>query len=169
MSIAPEVRHALSGQPVIGTWDPIFPFLTIDPNGYPHVCLLGRAELEATDDHIHAVITGRTTATHLALHGQATLVLIGADSATYGTLRKVGEPITEGPFTGYTFEVAATKHDTAGVAMRPAQFLPTRRLATHEGWKTTRRILHQLSTRNDCAQTPATGQLNTGRRDGTGV
>lgn len=45
--IPPEVVTALAGQPVVGSWKSMFPLLTVDGSGFPHVCLLSRAELRA--------------------------------------------------------------------------------------------------------------------------
>lgn len=45
--IPPEVVTALAGQPVVGSWESMFPLLTVDGSGFPNVCLLSRAELRA--------------------------------------------------------------------------------------------------------------------------
>ncbi|MDT7630568.1 MAG: hypothetical protein QOI50_2498, partial [Pseudonocardiales bacterium] len=42
-AIPVELRSALAGRPTVGDWDVMFPWLTIDDAGFPHVCLLSRA------------------------------------------------------------------------------------------------------------------------------
>ena len=145
MLVPNEVRDALAGHPAVGEWDPMFPLLTVDDVGFPDVCLLGRAELDANSQHIDAVIVGSTTTANLQRDGRATLVVFGAETATYCKLRAVGAPICDGPWSGFTFEVVAVKQDSADVAMEPSKFLPTHRLSTVEHWDTSRRLLRQLS------------------------
>ena len=38
-----------------------FPILTVDGDGYPHVCLLSCAELAADEYHVFAVVASGTT------------------------------------------------------------------------------------------------------------
>lgn len=77
------IRDALVGRPAVGEWDPMFPLLTVDDAGFPHVCLLGRAELEADDAHLYAVLSSANTIANLASSRRATLIVIGPDAATY--------------------------------------------------------------------------------------
>src|SRR5581483_12375611 len=82
-----EVRQALTGRPQVGEWELIVPFLTVDPAGFPHVCLLSRAELEADGLELRAVIFGQNTIANLERQQRATLVVVLPEAAWYCKLR----------------------------------------------------------------------------------
>ncbi|MCU1651950.1 MAG: hypothetical protein JWQ60_3099 [Pseudonocardia sp.] len=95
-AIAVELRSALAGRPNVGDWDVMFPWLTIDDTGFPHGCLLSRAELDADRDRVHAVLASPATISNLRRHPQATLVGIDKHAATYAKLT-VARTLTTGP------------------------------------------------------------------------
>jgi hypothetical protein len=88
-TVPPEIVAALGGRPEVGSWEPMFPLLTVGESGFPHVCMLSRAELEADDYHVYAALASPTTVSNLSRRPAATLMVIGDDSAHYANLRAV--------------------------------------------------------------------------------
>jgi hypothetical protein len=63
------------------------------------VCLLSRAELDADERRLRAVVAGANTTANLRRSGLATLMLIGGDAAWYCKLR-LAEELTEAQTSG---------------------------------------------------------------------
>ncbi|MHB1569253.1 MAG: hypothetical protein ACYC0H_08615 [Solirubrobacteraceae bacterium] len=139
------MRHALAGWPEIGTWDQMFPLLTVDVDEFPHVCLLSRTELEADAVAIRAVIASRNTSRNVQRSGRATLVVIGTEAAWYAKLTLVRSRVEQDGLLGADFRVASLKRDAAGVALRPCGFMPTAALRIEENWERSMRLLSELS------------------------
>lgn len=144
-TVPQDVVDALAGQPAVGDLDPIFPLLTTDAAGFPHVCLLGRAELAADGQRIYAVLASPTTIGNLRRTGQATLVFIGTLAATYFKLTVIGEPLASAGLIGVRFEVATSRSDAIGVALTPPLFRVEPHLATTERWGDSARLLADLA------------------------
>lgn len=142
-----EIVRALKGRPAAGDWDPIFPLLTVDDAGFPHVCLLGRAELEADADRIYAVVSSTTTSANLLRSRRATLMMIGDLEAIYCKVEVDGEPTIAGRLLGVSLTVTSVKVDGIQIAMRPAQFQVTEFLAQHESWKESAALLARLRSK----------------------
>ncbi|MBV9047720.1 MAG: hypothetical protein JOY58_05605 [Solirubrobacterales bacterium] len=64
--------------------------LTVDADGFPHVCLLSRAELEAGVSEIRGVIASQTTSANLKRSRRATLMVIDPAAAWYCKLEVLG-------------------------------------------------------------------------------
>ena len=123
--VAEEVVAALEGSPRVGEWEVFFPILTVDGDGYPHVCLLSRAELAADEYHVFAVVASGTTIENIRRDGRATLVVFGPGSGTYCKLLAVATA-TEGGALGATFEVTWSKRDSIGIPLRGSDLLRRR-------------------------------------------
>jgi hypothetical protein len=139
-----EVRQALTGRPTIGRSDAIFPFLTVDPAGFPHACLLSRAELEPAETEVHAVVFGAKTIANLHRHGRATLVVVGSEAAWYCKLRLARSQSEPDGLVGVVLALESVKRDAAGVTLYPARFKPSRQLARTESWSRTDELLARL-------------------------
>lgn len=153
MTVPAEVRQALSGQPGVGTWDPIFPLLSVDAAGFPHVCLLGRAELAADAERVHAVLASPTTIGNLVRTRRATLIVIGSTAAVYCKLTATAAPLERDGLVGFEFAVAEVKIDSAAVDLTPPLFRVDDRLTDSERWQDSKAILAELASRagNRCA------------------
>ncbi|MBV9365580.1 MAG: hypothetical protein JOY89_15175 [Solirubrobacterales bacterium] len=139
-----EVRRALRGWPQVGIWDQMFALLTVDAEGFPHVCLLSRAELEAGVSEIRAVIASPTTSANLKRSRRATLMVIDPAAAWYCKLEVLGLRVRDGEPLGAKFQVASVKRDSVDVALKPARFLPTAALTRAEDWRRSERLLAAL-------------------------
>lgn len=143
-SVPDEVRRALRGWPEVGIWDQMFAMLTVDAEGFPHVCLLSRAELEAGVSEIRAVIASQTTSANVRRSRRATLVVIDPTAAWYCKLEALSlRAETEGPLAA-KFQVVSVKRDSADVALKPARFMPTATVSIEEDWQRSKRLLAAL-------------------------
>ncbi len=147
-TVPEEVRRALNGWPEVGTWDQVFALLTVDSEGFPHVCLLSRAELQADAAEIRAVIASANTSANVRRTQLATLVVIGSDAGWYCKLRLLGENAEEDSVLAARFQVASVKRDAAGVVLEPPRFMPTDALTAAEGWERSKRMLTALANRH---------------------
>lgn len=145
ISLPDEVRRALSGWPQVGIWDQMFAMLTVDANGFPHVCLLSRAQLEAGVSDVRAVIAGQTTSANLQRSRQATLIVISPGAAWYCKLRVLRFRVVDGEPLAARFEVVSVKRDSAGVELQPARFMPTAAVTAEEDWQQGKRLLDSLA------------------------
>ena len=143
-TVPDEVRRALRGWPQVGIWDQMFALLTVDAEGFPHVCLLSRAELEAGVSEIRAVIASPTTAANLTRSRRATLIVIDPAAAWYCKLEVLGLRVRDGEPLAAKFQVASVKRDSVDVALKPARFLPTAALTSAEDWRRSERLLAAL-------------------------
>jgi hypothetical protein len=151
MTVAPEIVAVLAGWPEVGSWEPIFPFLTVDDLGFPHVCLLSRAELYANEHHVFAVLASPTTVNNLSRRPVATLVVILDDSAHYLKVRAV-HARTPAP-AAVIFEVVSSVRDSLAIPLRPPQYLVTSSLPVAEAWARSAELLASLAEKNDVSRT----------------
>ena len=104
------IVDALIGYPEVGVSDIMIPLLTIDEAGYPHVCLLSRAELDADTNHIYAVVASPVTRLNILRDRRATLIVFTASAAYYSkldaTLMK-----DDGHLLGVIFTLHSIKED----------------------------------------------------------
>jgi hypothetical protein len=142
-SIPDEVRSALYGWPQVGIWDQMFTMLTVDADGFPHVCLLSRAQLDTGVSEVRAVIASRTTSANLQRSRRATLIVVGTTVAWYCKMEVLALRVEDGALAA-KFHVASVKRDSAGVALQPARFMPTAAVATEEDWQRGKRLLAAL-------------------------
>jgi len=142
MTVPPEIVAALAGSPEVGSWEPMFPLLTVDEPGFPHVCLLSRAELHSDVHHVYAVLASPTTANNLSRRPSATLMVIVDDSAYY---LKLGVVHTSGSvLTGVVFEVVSSLRDGLGIPLTPPRYLVTSSLPVAESWAQSAELLSRL-------------------------
>ncbi|WP_051178468.1 hypothetical protein [Nocardia concava] len=145
MTVPAEVRTALAGRPEVGAWDPMFPLLTVDTTGFPHVCLLGRAELSTDADHVYAVLASPTTVGNLKRTGLATLIVIGATAAAYCKLTAGPGQLERDGLHGFEFTLAEVKFDSAAVDLTPPRFQVDARLTESERWQDSAALLAELA------------------------
>lgn len=140
----PDVVIAmLEGDPVVGVPEQGFAFLTVDVAGFPHVCLLSRAELEADSDEIRVALASRRTRENLRRTMRATLVAIQGTSAHY--LKLDGNRVVE-TATRLGFALTCADHtvDDVGLALEPIGFIPTLELVQVESWDQSAACLAEL-------------------------
>ena len=99
MTTPPAVVTMRACRPAAGTLEPMFSLPTVDDSGFPHVCLLSRAELVADNRPVYAVCASRNTIANLCRDGKATRVVVGADIAVYDKLT-VSESVPDGDWLG---------------------------------------------------------------------
>lgn len=145
VTVPDEVRRALSGWPQVGIWDQMFAMLTVDADGFPHVCLLSRAQLEAGASEVRAVIAGETTSANLQRSRQATLIVIGPRAAWYCKLQVLALRVVDREPLAAKFGVVSVKRDSADVALQPARFMPTAAVTTEEEWQQGKRLLASIA------------------------
>ena len=145
MTVPPEIVAALAGSPEVGAWEPMFPLLTVDEAGFPHVCLLSRAELHADIHHVYAALASPTTVNNLSRRPAATLMVIAADSAHY---LRLGVIHTSGSvLTGVVFEAISSVRDSLAIPLMPPRYLVTSSLPVAEAWAQSEELLSRLGRR----------------------
>jgi hypothetical protein len=149
LAVPPEIVTAHDGQPGVGSWEPMFPLLTVDDSGFPHVCLLSRAELRADQRHIYAVLASPTTTANLRRRPVATLVVIQADTAHYLKLR-VARASSSTP-VAVAFEPASLLSDSLSVPLTPPRYLVASSLPVTEAWSASAELLARFATGTDIA------------------
>jgi|SRR5580704_2718011 hypothetical protein len=151
MTVASEIVAVLAGWPEVGSWEPMFPLLTVDELGFPHVCLLSRAELYANEHRIYAVLASPTTVNNLSRRPVATLVVILDDSAHY---LKVRAAHISGPVpAAVIFELVSSVRDSLAIPLRPPRYLVTSSLPVAEAWAQSAELLASLAEQNDASRT----------------
>ena len=145
MTVPSEIVAALAGSPEVASWEPMFPLLTVDDSGFPHVCLLSRAELQADAQHVYAVLASPTTVSNLRQRPAATLLVVLADSACYLKVR----PVHIGPSAPaeVVFEVITSARDSLAIPLKAPQYLVARSLPAAEAWERSAELLTGLVER----------------------
>lgn len=143
MTVPVEVLEALAGRPMVGEWDVMLPLLTVDDGGFPHVCLLSRAELDADDQHVYAVLASPTTIANVRRDGRATLVVVGEDAAVYCKLR-AALSTDDWDWLGVTFAVESVKRDGIGIPLRAPKYLAAESVQVNENWARSAKLLNEL-------------------------
>lgn len=135
------VVKMLTDYPELDISEIMIPFLTVDDAGYPNVCLLSRAQLDADSAHIYAVVSGSGTKANILRDRRATLVVFTTDVVYYCKLDAASVEEKHG-LVCTIFTVASTKIDGDGsVPMVPPSYIPTDEIATFENWVDSRAIL----------------------------
>ena len=145
MTVPPEIVAALAGSPEVASWEPMFPLLTVDDSGFPHVCLLSRAELQADAQHVYAVLASPTTVRNLSRRPAATLVVLVADSAHYLKARAVHVGLSAP--AEVVFEVTTSARDSLAIPLKAPQYLVPRSLPAAEAWERSAELLTGLVKR----------------------
>jgi hypothetical protein len=145
-AIPGQLAELLTGRPSVGEQEQAFPFLTVDDNGFPHMALLSRSELDVNPDRslvLVALYSERTRA-NLARDGRAGLIAIGGPVAHYAKLEVVRTIEAEG-LTGCALELVELKDDSYGIPLQPIGFTTTEQVAAMDRWEATARVLDQLA------------------------
>jgi hypothetical protein len=139
MNVPDVVIELLAGHPGIGTTEQAFPFVTVDPEGFPHVCLLSRMELDVIGDEVRAVIASRRTGANLERSGQATLIAVAGMTAHYVKLRLARQARVEGVLAA---ALVAVDHvaDSLGITLSPITYIVPEGLDEREDWHRTLRV-----------------------------
>jgi hypothetical protein len=148
--IPPEVVEQLTGLPTPGRQEAAFPLLTVDDEGFPHVCLLSRAELEADGGEVRAVIASRRTRANLERSGHATLVVVEGTTAHYLKLVLERSHLVDERLAA-AFTVADHHADSLGIPLTPLGYLPTDNLSALERWDLSARGLAELRRQHGTA------------------
>ena len=127
------VLSTLAGQPVPGVPEQAVPLLTVDQAGFPHVCLLSRAELEADQHEVRAAVASTRTRANLERDGRACLVVVEDTTAHYLKLRVTRRLEVAGRLA-LAFELEEHRADSLGIPLEPMRFTPTAALAELEHW-----------------------------------
>lgn len=145
LTVPTEVARLVEGSSVIGQEEQAFTLLTVDAEGFPHVCLLSRTELATSGQrqHLWAVVRGTTTQSNLTRSRQAALIAV-AGTASHQLKLRVSELVEEGDLVAARFEVTWHRADDVGLALRPTTFVPTRALSEHEAWDRVTALLEGL-------------------------
>ena len=141
--IPPAVVEQLTGLPVPGRQEAALPFLTVDDEGFPHVCLLSRAEVEADAGEVRAVLASRRTRANLARDGRACLVVVEGTTAHSLKLVLVRSHAVDGRLAA-AFSLADHRADSLGIPLTPLGYLPTEDLSDLERWDLSARGLAEL-------------------------
>lgn len=131
--IPDEVVAALAGTPVPGVPEQALPLLTMDDVGFPHVCLLSRAEVEADTDEVRVAVASTRTRANLGRDGRACLLVVETTNAHYLKLRVTRALVNEGRL-GAALELVEHRPDSLGIPLDPIRFTPTDALAQLENW-----------------------------------
>lgn len=144
--IPTSIVEALIGYPEVGVSDVIIPLITVDEAGYPHVCLLSRAELNADTNHIYAVVASTVSRANIWRDRRATLIIFTVRTAYYCKL-DAAVLRDDGDLLGVVFTILLIKEDgDESFHMEAPRYLPTDAIASKEHWARSRSLLHELLT-----------------------
>ena len=143
------VIDRLTGLPLHGQVEPAILLLTRDPEGYPHVCLLSRAQLDAvSSDVVAAVVTSRRTRRNLVERPVATLVVV-ADTAAYYLKLDVDATYDAGWALGLRLRLDQVRADAAPGGLTPLAYVPTPEHEAAERWSDCSALLQRLRSGRD--------------------
>ena len=146
-TMAPDIPDIviamLDGDPVVGAPEQGFALLTVDVAGFPHVCLLSRAELEADRDEIRVALASRRTGENLSRDMRGTLIAVQGTSAHYLKL-DVTRIVQTATRLGVALTCADHAVDDVGVELAPIGFTPSHELAQLESWDQSAACLAEL-------------------------
>jgi len=143
MHIPKEVVDVLAGLPVVGKPEQAFPLLTVDASGFPHACLLSRAELDTDVDELLIAITSRRTRENLRRDGRATLLAV--EKVTAHSLKLIVVRLVEvDGRLGAALAVDQHLADSMALALDPIRYNPSADLVREEGWAQSARCLEML-------------------------
>ena len=144
--IPTSIVEALIGYPEVGVSDVIIPLITVDEAGYPHVCLLSRAELNADTNHIYAVVASTACRANLWRDRRATIIIFTVSTAYYCKL-DAAVLRDDGELLGVVFTILLIKEDgDESFHMEAPRYLPTDAIALKEHWARSRSLLLELQT-----------------------
>ncbi len=138
-----QIKEFLSAKPEMGSPEQVVPLMTVDSNGFPHACLLSRAQLDATETEIRAAITSWGTRANIRNNGVALMLVTLGDTVHHlklGVLRAHDEKRV----LLVAFEPVDYKADTLGIEVEPMTFLAGPWIASLEHWEETETMLRSL-------------------------
>ena len=147
MPLPESLVAAIAGMPNSdGEWDSAFELLTVDEDGFPHVCLLSRAECKVVGEYLCLVVRSTTTNRNLVAKRKAGFVATDGAGATYVKLR-VGIVVegTDENAKAFALECVWQKRDEMPeVPMRPLEFWASARVREVEQWDASLDLLETL-------------------------
>jgi AhpD family alkylhydroperoxidase len=136
----------LAGRPAQDSTEQAFPLLTVDADGFPHVALLSRAEIEVsqTGTALLAAIASERTRANLLRYRRCTLIAVGGQTAHYAKFT-VSATLSAAPLLGCELRLADYKADSLGIDLSPIEYAATSGLAQLEHWDRSRALLRRLA------------------------
>lgn len=144
--IVPEaVAELVRGQPQVGGDEQVFPLLTVDAAGFPHVALLSRAELDVdgAGARLLAAVAAVTTGRNLRRDRRAGLIAVEGTTAHELKLEVV-ELLEHDGMLGLAFAIVEHEADSLGIPLRPMRFPATDHVAVLERWDRSAALLARL-------------------------
>lgn len=126
------VLDLLANERGLGDREPMFPLLTVDPDGFPRVCMLSRGELWPAEGDLIVVVAARRASANLERTRRATLLIVLENELVYVRLHLAGARRAESGVLVARLVGEGVEEDGAGVALRPMTFTSTRDLAARE-------------------------------------
>jgi len=138
MTVPAALVALLQGMPEIGAREQAFPFVTVDPQGFPHAALLSRMELEVGpgDADLRAAVRSTRTRANLDRDGCASLIAVEGRTAHYVKLRLRRAQVVH-DLLACVFDVVEHKPDSMGIELTPITYEVTAEIARTERWDTT--------------------------------
>ena len=143
VSIPDEVREFLSHKPEMGKPEQVVPLMTVDSKGFPHACLLSRAQLDATETEIRAAITSWGTRANIRNNGVA-LILVTLAETIHHIKLEVLRAHDQKKVLLVAFEPVEYKADTLGIVVEPMTFMAGPWISSLEHWDETAEMLRSL-------------------------
>lgn len=145
VALPAPIVAALAGRPEIGSWDQAVPLYTVDSDGYPHVALLSRAEVDVAPDHggLLAVVASPTTRGNLTARRTAGTTVVSGDTAFHLKLQ-VGRALEDEGALAVDLRLRSVKADSLGLPLRGFGFRVEAELPTLERWDRSTRLLATL-------------------------
>lgn len=131
-----------------GSFEQVIPLVTVDPDGFPHVALLSRAQMRdgGTGRDLHVVVWVGTTSANLLATRRATVILVADQAAWYLKLTVV-RAVEHNGRIGVILRLAKSITDSTGVDLVPMRFRSSGELAAEEGWDADQQVLDLLGWR----------------------
>jgi hypothetical protein len=145
VTVPPVIVRLLQGPAEPDRFEQAFPLLTASLDGFCHVALLSRTELDADADEVRAAIRSGRTRADLERHGRACLIAVEGTRAHYLHLEL--RRVIGGDTVGAAFGVRQHEVDSVGVELRPLSFRGEPRLAEVEHWQESAALLAWLAAR----------------------
>ncbi|MGW4124496.1 hypothetical protein [Nocardia sp. NPDC004711] len=145
MPLPDEIIALLRGFPDPEAHEQAFPFLTVDPNGFPHSALLSRSELEpaADGERLLAAIASNRSRANLRRSGSAGLIAVHG-SVCHHVKLELTASLDDGDLAGCVFALVEHKRDDIGIPVEPLTFRTSAELAAREDWRRSAALLARL-------------------------
>jgi hypothetical protein len=138
-----DVVALLAGGTRDGEWEPVFPLLTVDEDGFPRVCLLSRAELELDRGGLRCVLHSRHTTANLRRVPSGLLIIVHGVTAYYLRLT-VRQVLREERKMAVRFAVEAVEEDSLRTPLQAMAFLASSRVRAVETVDVNRALFDRL-------------------------